>query len=112
MLVDSGCVGENNDSLVWSRSAHPTSIVLFGHETGIVISFGQCCFTYIGEWIADQSFVRLWFTKFLIRGIVPWKCDVEHAIEKPFVDVTDVADRDLIIDISQGVWFPQRDPMI
>ena len=29
--------------------------------------------------------------------MVPWKCDVEHAIEKPFVDVTDVADRDLVI---------------
>ena len=78
---------------------------------GIIISFSQCCFADIGIWIAEQNFVRLRFTKSGIRGIVPRQCDVEHAIEKSIVDEADVADRDMGIDISHGVWFPQREPM-
>jgi hypothetical protein len=40
------------------------------------------------------------------------KSHIEHAIEKPFVYVTNVADGDLLIDAPDRAWFPQRMPVI
>ena len=54
----------------------------------------------------------VWFTESVIRGMVPWKSHVEHAIEKPFVYVTNVADGGLVIDTPNRAWFPQSMPLI
>jgi len=31
--------------------------------------------------------------------MVPWKNDIEHANERPFVQVANVADRDIFVDL-------------
>lgn len=54
----------------------------------------------------------IWFTESVIRGMVPRKSHIEHAMEKPVAYVSDVADGDLVVDIPNRAWFPQRMPVI
>ena len=44
----------------------------------------------------------------LIRGIVPWKRDIEHSMEEAIHYVTNVADSDLVVETLDRVRFPQR----
>ena len=39
------------------------------------------CFEAIDK-STDQGLIRLCLTKFVVRGMVPWKSYIEHAIEK------------------------------
>ncbi len=62
----------------------------------------------IDEFTAVQRVVRLCFTKFVVRGMVPWKSYVEHSIEKScIIYVTNIADRDLVVDMLHRIWVPQ-----
>lgn len=49
--------------------------------------------------------------KCFIRLVVRRKCHVEHANESPFIYVTDVADRDPVVETFR-IWFPQCEAMI
>ena len=76
------------------------------------MAFGQGCFTDICEWSPVQRLVMIWFTESVIRGMIPRKGHIEHAIEKPVGYVTDIADSDLVIETPNWAWFPQCMPVI
>ena len=83
MSVDSIYQGRDCDALAGFRSARIIKVSLQMHIAGEVMSFGQKCYTDIGPWTNIQRLVTLWwYTMPLIRGIVPWKGDIEHAMEK------------------------------
>lgn len=96
------------DLLARFPSVYITGVVLCEHITGVVITFGQGRFTDICEWTPVQRLVMIWFTESVVRGMVPRKSHIEHPMEKPFVYVTDVADRHLVVDTPNRAWFPQR----
>ena len=83
-----------------------------GHIGGVVISSAESRISDIDEFTtAIQTLVRIWYTKSSVRGIVPWKRHVEHAIENTVRYVANVADRDLIVKTLHRFWFPQRKPV-
>jgi len=43
--------------------------------------------------------------------MVPWQYHVEHANERPFVQVANIADRDIIVDLFLRAWIPQGEPV-
>ena len=72
MSVDSIYQGQDCDTLAAFHSARIIKVGLRMHIAGEVISFGQNCFTDIGQWANIQRLVTLWwYTMPLIRGIVP-----------------------------------------
>jgi len=83
MSTGSICQGQGRDPLSACHSARIVKVGLRMHIAGVVVSFGQNCFTDIGQWANIQRFVTLWWhTMPLIRGVVPWKRDIEHPKEK------------------------------
>ena len=64
-----------------------TGIYLCGDITGVVIHYVKIALKGIMGigWIVGQRHVRPWFTKCPIRRMVPWKNDIEHADEGPFL---------------------------
>jgi hypothetical protein len=44
--------------------------------------------------------------------MVPWKYHIEHANENPFTYITNIADRDVVVDRFGRVWIPQRKSVI
>ena len=68
-------------------------------------------FSRIGEWAPVQGIVRLRMSEKIIRRMVPWQCNVEHANERPFVQIANIAYRDVVIGIFRRVWIPQGEPV-
>jgi hypothetical protein len=98
------------DSLVGGLCMDVMSVVLSGHSTGVVIGFskrlGANC-----ETVGDKRAVVKGIAECLVRPVVPRKRHVEHANERPFVYVSDVADRDPIVE-TFGIWFPQCEAVV
>ena len=77
------------------------------HIAGVVVTFGQNCSTNIGQRTNIERVVTLWwYTMSLIRGIVPWKRDVEHPMKEAVHYVTNVADSHLVVETFHRVRFP------
>jgi hypothetical protein len=59
----------------------------------------------IDEWTGVQTGVRIWFAMCAIRRMVPFKQNVKHPMEDAPSYVTNIANPNLVVDIS-GVRFP------
>jgi hypothetical protein len=85
------------------------SVVLSGHSTGVVVGFAEILVTNCET--GAQRIVVEGIAKCFIRLVIPWKCHVEHANESPFFYVTDIANRDPVVETFR-IWFPQCEAMI
>ena len=82
MSTDSIYQGQGRDPLAACLSARIVGVGARMNIVGVMMSFGQNLFRDIRQWTNIQWFVRpWWYTMPLIRGIVPWKRDIEHPME-------------------------------
>ena len=99
------------DSLIGAASLQNTSICLCRDQMGVVFYSVKVSLKGVGNRTVVQRLVRVRMTKCSVRRMIPWKHYIEHANEGSSIYITNIANRDLIVDPFWRLWIPQRNPL-